>query len=203
MGTQTNNQNFTDTVAPEVKENKFPGGNYLLDAHNILRNIAQIKNGQIVGDLGAGGAAYFTLQSAKLVGDQGQVYAVDVLKNVLSSINSKAQSSGLYNVKTVWSNLEIYGAAKIPEASLDHALLVNILFQSKKYPEIIKEAVRLLKPGGQLTIIDWSDMSPNFAPNQALQLDKEEIVNIAQNLSLSLQQEFQAGTYHFGLIFIK
>ncbi len=195
METQTNNQT--------EKENKFPGGNYLLDAHNILGNIVQIKGGQIVGDLGAGGAAYFTLQSAKLVGDQGQVYAVDVLKNVLSNIHSKAQMTGLYNVKTVWSNLEVYGAAKIPEESLDHALLVNVLFQSKKYPEIIREAVRLLKPGGQLTVIDWSDMSPNFAPNQALQLDREEIINIAQNLSLSLRQEFQAGAYHFGLIFIK
>lgn len=203
MALQTNNQNFTSTVSQEIKENKFPGGNYLLDAYNILKNIVGIKSKQVIGDLGAGGAAYFTLQSAKLVGDQGQVYAVDVLKNVLSTINSKAQLAGLYNVKTVWSNLEIYGAAKIPEASLDHALLVNILFQSKKYPEIIKEAVRLLKPGGQLTIIDWSDMSPNFAPNDALQLDKEEVINIAQNLSLSLQQDFQAGTYHFGLIFIK
>lgn len=203
METQINNQSFGDVATQEGKENKFPGGNYLLDAYNILKNISQIKNGQIVGDLGAGGAAYFTLQSAKIVGDQGQVYSVDVLKNVLSSINSKAQMAGLYNVKTVWSNLEIYGATKIPEESLDHALLVNVLFQSKKYPEIIKEAVRLLKPGGQLTIIDWSDMNPNFAPNQALQLDKNEIINAAQNLSLSLQQEFQAGPYHFGLIFIK
>lgn len=203
MDQQTNTPDFTNNISEEIRENKFSGGNYLLNAHDILKNIIGLQNGQIVGDLGAGGAAYFTLQAAKLVGDQGQVYAVDILKNVLSSINSKAQMAGLYNIKTVWSNLEIYGATKIPEASLDHAFIINVLFQSKKDQDIIKEAIRLLKPGGQLSIIDWSDMSPSFAPNQNLQLAKNDIIEMAQNLSLSLKQEFQAGAYHFGLIFIK
>ncbi|MCB9803134.1 class I SAM-dependent methyltransferase [Candidatus Nomurabacteria bacterium] len=185
------------------KINKFSGGNNLLDAQYILTQKVKIQAGEVVADLGAGGAAYFTMQAAKIVGDQGQVYAVDVVKNVLSSIDSKAKMSGLYNVKTIWSNLEILGATKIPEASLDHAMLINILFQSQKKSEMITEAIRLLKPGGKLTIIDWSDNTPGFAPPQNLQVNKEEVLQIAQNLSLSLEEEFVAGNYHFGLIFIK
>ena len=53
----------------------------------------------------------------------------------VSGIDSKAKTAGLYNVKTIWSNLEIIGATKITENSLDFTLLVNTLFQSKKQEE--------------------------------------------------------------------
>lgn len=183
--------------------NKFFGGNNLLDAYYILSQQVKIQNNQIVADLGAGGAAYFTIQAAKIVGNQGEVYAVDVVKTVLSTIDSKAKMAGLYNVKTIWSNLEILGATKIPAESLDHALLINTLFQSNKHAEMLAEAVRLLKPGGRLTVIDWLDLNPSFAPPQDRQVNQEEIISIAQKLSLTLENSFQAGAYHFGLIFIK
>lgn len=197
-----NNKYMENTAVPNTN-NKFTGGNNLLDAHQILTQQIQIQAGEVVADLGAGGAAYFTVQAAKIVGNQGEVYAVDILKNVLSAIESKAKMSGLYNIKTIWSDLEVYGATKIPAESLDHAMLINILFQSKKHEEMIREAVRLLKPGGKLSIIDWSDNTPSFAPAQEMQVNKTKIMEIAQNLSLSLVNEFAAGNYHFGLVFIK
>jgi ubiquinone/menaquinone biosynthesis C-methylase UbiE len=182
---------------------KVGGGNELLDVNFILQDNLNIQPGNIVADLGAGGAAYFTMHAAKLVGDQGEVYAVDIIKAVLSGIESKAQMSGVYNIKTIWSNLEILGATKIPAETIDHALLINILFQSKKRAEVIAEATRLLKSGGKLTVIDWHDTKPTFAPPAERQVDPAEIIKIAEKLSLSLEKEFPAGNYHFGLIFIK
>lgn len=192
-----------ETNTEQNTSNKFFGGNNLLDAYYILSQQVKIQNNQIVADLGAGGAAYFTIQAAKIVGNQGQVYAVDVVKTVLSTIDSKVKMAGLYNVKTIWSNLEILGATKIPAESLDHALLINTLFQSNKHAEIMAEAVRLLKPGARLTVIDWLDLNPSFAPPQDRQVYQEDIIAIAQKLSLTLENSFQAGAYHFGLIFIK
>ena len=192
-----------NTITNAPQSPKVAGGNELLDVNFILRDTTQIHPGQIVADLGAGGAAYFTIQAAKIGGDQGEVYAVDVIKGVLSSIESKAQMSGLYNIKTIWSNLEILGATKIPAETIDHGLLVNILFQTQKRAEIMAEAVRLLKPGGKLTVVDWSDTKHSFAPSGNIQVDPAEIIKIAQKLSLTLEQEFEAGKYHFGLVFIK
>ena len=113
----------------------------------------------------------------------------------MSYINNK--------IKIIWSNLEIVGATKIPEGSLDFALLVNILFQSKKHYEIIAEGTRLLKSGGKLLIIDWSNTTQGFAPPDDLQVDQEKIQGYAQQLDLKLLQSFKAGKYHFGLIFEK
>ena len=185
----------------QTQEQTF-GKSELLDAGKILQEVLGIEQGQMVADLGAGGGM-FTIQAARLVGDRGQVYAVDIMKSSLSDIESKARMTGFNNVKTVWSNLEIVGAAKINEASLDHAMLVNILFQSKKHYEIMAEATRLLKPGGKLLIIDWSNTAPGFAPPSEMKVDPAQLNAHAVKLNLSLEQEFKAGTYHFGLIFIK
>lgn len=186
---------------PEQKLNT--GTNELLNAPEILKEILKIQNGHTVADLGAGIAAYFTIESAKLVGDQGQIYSVDIVKDVLSAIDSKAKMAGLYNIKTIWSNLEMVGATKIKEDSLDFALLVNTLFQSKKQGEMVAEAYRLLKEGGKLLIIDWSDTAPAFSPDEELQVNKDLISDTAIQLGLELENEFKAGPYHFGMIFIK
>jgi SAM-dependent methyltransferase len=178
------------------------GKSELLDANQILSKLVGIKTGHRVADLGAGGGL-FTLQAARLVGDQGEVYAVDLIKAILSDIESKARMANLYNIKTVWSNLEILGATKIPEATLDFVLLVNVLFQSKESAKIINEGARLLKSGGKMLIIDWNKNNNGIGPHDDRQIKPAEVTDQAQKINLVLEQEFNAGQYHFGLIFVK
>ena len=76
----------------QTQEQTF-GKSELLDAGKILQEVLEIQPGQIVADLGAGGGM-FTIQTARLVGDRGQVYAVDIMKSSLSDIESKARMTG-------------------------------------------------------------------------------------------------------------
>lgn len=179
------------------------GGNELLDAKKILTEEVALRPASMVGDLGCGGAGYFTLAAARLVGDQGQVYAVDILKTVLSSVASKARMQKLYNVKTIWSNLEVLGATEIPSASLDYAFLINILFQSQKHEEIMREAHRLLKPQGSLVVIDWAKGSMALGPTEDDKIDIERIRTFARLIGFQEAKTFNAGQYHFGVIFMK
>ena len=182
---------------------KQAGGNQLLDPREILENKIGLGYGDIIGDLGCGPKAYFAFQAARIVGDRGTVYAVDIQKQVLSSVESHAKTQGLNNIKTVWSNLEKKGATKIPESSLDLGILNNILFQVADIESIIREAIRLVKIGGQLLIIDWKNIGAPLGPSLDRIVDLENIKNIVQGLNLKLEQEFEAGQYHFGLIFRK
>ena len=75
--------------------------------------------------------------------------------------------------------------------------------KSKKQTEMISEAIRLIKKGGKLLIIDWSDTAPAFAPPEELQVNKNVISDAALQLDMKLEQEFKAGPYHFGMIYIK
>jgi ubiquinone/menaquinone biosynthesis C-methylase UbiE len=178
------------------------GGNELLNAKFILEKL-ELAQGMKVADLGCGGAGHFVFPAAALVGSEGVIYAVDILKTVLQGITSRARLELFNNIETVWSNLEICGVTKIEDNSLDAALLINILFQTKKHTEVIKEAIRLIKPGGKLLIIDWKMTGAPFGPAVAARIKKTEIMSIVEALGLKQQEEFAAGPYHFGLIFIK
>jgi ubiquinone/menaquinone biosynthesis C-methylase UbiE len=179
------------------------GGNELINPEEIL-NRAGVKSGMKIADLGCGGAGHFIIPAAHKVGSQGMAYAVDILKSVLRSVISRARLEGVNNVKLVWSNLEIPGATKIPDQSLDVALLINILFQSKQHENIIKEAQRLIQKQGKLVVIDWKPNAiATFGPPPIDRTKPDKIKQIAQKLGLKLIEEFDAGTYHFGLIFEK
>ena len=175
----------------------------LIGPQKILSEQLEIKYGDRVGDLGCGCLGFFTFQAAKMVGDGGTVYAVDIIKEHLKRINSLAKEQGLNNIVTLWSDLESFGTTKINNNTLDFCFLVNVLFQNKLPDKIIKEALRLLKTGGQLLIIDWREGRFSLGPKPQLKISKEKVLNLTTALGLKYLKEFNAGPYHYGLILEK
>jgi ubiquinone/menaquinone biosynthesis C-methylase UbiE len=175
----------------------------LLDPTAILTSQLGLGIGQQVGDLGCGGAGYFTLPSARIVGPRGKVYGIDILKSALDGVLSKAKLENLNNIETVWSDLEKVGAAKIPEETLDCALLVNIMFQARQNENILQESYRLLKDGGKLLVIDWKISTTPFGPPLDHRLPPELVSTIAQQVGFHMEKQFEAGAYHYGFIFVR
>jgi ubiquinone/menaquinone biosynthesis C-methylase UbiE len=184
-------------------QTKVAGGNELLNPEFLLKEQLGIGNAMTVADLGCGGAGYFTLQAAGLVGEHGKVYAVDVQKKVLQNIDAKAAVEGFENIKTVWSNLERYGATEINDQSLDHALLINTLFQNQLPESVMKEAARMIKKDGHLLVIDWRPGRFAFGPKPEAQVSIEKVKEIAEGLGLKETKSFDAGKFHYGIIFDK
>lgn len=178
------------------------GGNELINPQKIIDEM-KIQVGMKVADLGCGVSGHFVFPTAQMIGPEGIMYAVDILKGILQGIDTRAEMYGLKNVKTVWSDLEVLGATKIPEDSLDAAYLINTLFQSNKHKEMMEEGKRLLKPRGKLLVVDWLPSSASFGPPQERRVDKEKIKIIAQGLGLKLIKEFTAGDLHYGMVFVK
>lgn len=177
-------------------------GSELLNPAYLLKEVLQIPSSAFVADLGCGSMGFFTLEAAKLVGDKGQVYACDILKEVLSSMESKARQAGLLNIKTVWTNLEIIGATKL-DREVDYAILKNTLFQSKKQKEMLAEAYRLLKDGGQLLFIEWKASSGPIGPAQEMRVPQETAEQLALEVGFTKVKEFTASNSHYGVIFQK
>ncbi len=59
---------------------------------------AYAKKGQVVADLGCHGG-FYTLILAKAVGPEGKVYAVDLDKNCIQSLEQKADKVGYHNIE--------------------------------------------------------------------------------------------------------
>lgn len=175
----------------------------IIPAHDVLKRIG-LDVGQRCADLGVGRQANFTIAAAEIVGPRGLVYAVDVVKSILSTVESKARLHKVNNIVTVWSDLEVYGAAKaIGDASLDLGMLITVLFQSKQRKAMMEESVRMVKSGGKLLVVDWKKTETTFGPAVEFRPDPAEIKALAAELGLTLQEEFEAGPFHFALVFQK
>lgn len=175
--------------------------------HSKFLNPAQVLaqlgvgSGMKVADFGCGSGEWVILV-ARMVGQDGQVYAVDVQDSALSSVRSRARMEGFLNITTVKANVEMAGSTGIPKASLDAVLLSNILFQSRNKEGICAETFRTLKPKSLLFFADWRKDAP-LGPSRELRLDKSEVSEFIAKAGFSFVRDVEAGAYHMGMVFAK
>ena|SRR6056297_1803931 len=174
----------------------------LLDIKDILINVG-VKENMRIADLGCGRRGSFSLQAAKLVKKNGLIFAVDILKPALKNIRSKAEMFNISNIKTIWANLEVYKSTNIADNEVDIVFLSNTLFQSEKHEIVIKEANRILKDQGKVLIIEWKKIKSPIGPPMEKRIDQEKIKTLFEKLDLKLVNEFEAGPYHYGLVYKK
>jgi len=158
-----------------------------------------LNDGMRVVDIGSG-SGFYTFAAAKRVGGNGRVYAVDVVKDLLERLRSVGASQGLHNIEVVWGNAEKIGGTKLREGIADRVIASNVLFQIEKPDDFVLEMKRVLKHGGKILLIDWSDaslLSPKtlFPPAKAQML--------FEKAGFKLDQSFNAGDHHYGFVFIR
>ena len=130
-----NESEFRDWMATHVEE--------------ALRS-AGVSSGQTVLDFGCGAGAY-SLAAARLVGASGRVYALDTKKRVLEALARRATCEGLGQLHTVLADGGA-GAVALPGASVDVALLYDVLQLIDDQRALFRELGRLLRPGGVLSV---------------------------------------------------
>lgn len=180
---------------------QLPAGSAFLDVQHVISALGSL-DGKQVADLGCG-TGHVTIALAQAVGEHGVVTAVDIMEEPLQSVQTRAESMNLKNVRTVRADLEVLGGTKIPDNSQDIAVLANTLFQSQKKDAMLAEAVRMLKPGGELLIIDWKKGANGFGPPDHLRTDEQVMQGLAAAAGVRFQRTVDAGVFYYGLLFIK
>ncbi len=166
-----------------------------------VSNLAKLAliDGNKVADIGAG-SGFYTLLAAKQVGSSGRVYAIDVQKDLLERVKSEGSIQNLHNIEIIWGNAEKIGGTKIREALLDATIVSNVLFQIEKPDEFVLELKRILKHGGRVLFIDWSEAS-TLGPKTVVTSNKAQI--LFEKHGFKVEQTFNAGDHHYGFIFIR
>lgn len=164
---------------------------------------AGLSAGQTMADLGAG-SGFYVMAAGKIVGEQGSVYAVDVLETALDHIAAEARLHGLRNIRTLRTDLdEKNSCATIAGGSLDYVLFANIVHQLKNQTDLFAEAYRLLHTGGKLIVIEWNDQPSPIGPVAAERIAMENILKLAAAATLKDAGRLPTDIYHYGLMFIK
>ena len=168
---------------------------------NPQKNLAHlgVDIGMKVVDLGAG-SGFYSIEAGKAVGPRGRVYVVDVAQDLLSRIKNSAALVGVNNIEVIWGNIEKIGGTKLREGVADRAILSNTLFQVAQADRdnLALEIKRIVKPGGKLLVVDWApdnDLSPKTA------IPSIVAEGTFEKNGFTLENSFDAGDHHYGLIF--
>ncbi|MBP6889851.1 MAG: methyltransferase domain-containing protein [Candidatus Moranbacteria bacterium] len=178
-----------------------PEGASFVDPANVLSQI-DITLGAIVADFGCG-SGYFSFEFSKAVGPDGKVYALDILPQALEAVQSHAKLMGIHNIVTKRANLEREGGSTLGLASVDWAILKDMLFQNEHKHIIITEMARVLKPGGHAIVMEWNPKASALGPEKKLRIDPEELKALLLASGLSLEKSFPAGGYHYAFLMKK
>jgi len=138
----------SDTFRNEVKKLELE-----LQALEVLRKVG-IREGQVVLDFGCGSGTY-TIPAARIVGEQGRVYALDKDGKTLDELMQKAKLAGLKNIERIDTSGELkFGLA---DQSIDLILLFDV-FHHHYFPQmderkrLLGEIYRILKSDGFISV---------------------------------------------------
>jgi arsenite methyltransferase len=152
--------------------------------------VADLREGETVLDLGSGAGAD-VLISAKRVGPAGRAIGLDMTDEMLALARANAAAAGAENVEFVKGNIEDIPLA---DASVDVVISNCVINLSADKRQVLREAARVLKPGGRFAV---SDVVADPGMDAATRADMEQWTGcVAGALT---EQEFTAALTAAGL----
>ncbi|MFA5773193.1 MAG: class I SAM-dependent methyltransferase [Candidatus Paceibacterota bacterium] len=159
-----------------------------------------LTEGMRVADFGAGTGFYSKAASAK-VGYTGKVYAIEVQKDLVKRLESEIKSWGILNIDCIWGDIEKRNGTKISDQSVDVVIVSNVLFQAEDKLGLIDEAKRVLKKGGKVLLIDWSDSFGGMGPTTESVVTESMAKELFEKRGFKLEESISTSAHHYGIIF--
>ena len=131
-----------------------------------------LKPGMNVADIGSGNG-YHTLLMAEKIGKEGTAYAVDVQPEMLELLKKRAAAAGVENIKYIHNS---YWDAKLPENSIDLALMVDVYHEFSHPEQMLASIRKALRPGGRVALVEFRLEDEKVPIKLEHKMSKEQIM---------------------------
>lgn len=179
--------------------------NAFSDPQTIIEQL-DIKEGHHVADLGTGAGNYSLALAEKYrhASYPIKIFALDVQKDLVERLEKEVLSRGISSIHPLWANIEDPKGTRLRDASVDWVFIINTLFQVPDKEGLLNEAFRILKPGGKLLVIDWSQTQGSLGPRATELIPEEQALSLVYTHSFVFDKKIEnTGSYHYGFVVIK
>lgn len=148
-------------------------------------NGLNLHDGDVVGDIGAGGG-FFTLEFSRKVGKEGKVYAIDTKQEALEFIYDKSKGMEYNNINTILANVN---RINLPE-KVDLFFLRNVFHHLHEPENYFNGLKPLLKDNGKIAIVDYKKKGFSFTGLFGHFTKEEVMIDIMENAGYVLHEKF-------------
>lgn len=169
------------------------------DPEAVLKKLGLNSARETVLDFGCGYGT-FAIAAARIV--RGAVHALDISPEMAQRTRRKADAACLKNVEVQQRDFVAEGSG-LPDASVDYAMLFNILHAEERMV-LLREARRVLKRGARLAVIHWNyDPGTPRGPDMAIRPKPEDCRAWAEQVGLETLPPgiIDLPPYHYGFVF--
>lgn len=158
----------------------------------LLREVVGVAAGMTAVEIGSG-TGVFTLPMVELVGQEGQVYAVDHSPEMIEYLRARVNGSNL-------KLLQAEAVATSLESRIADLCVLALILHEVNSPELlVSEACRILKPGGKLVIVEWKmDIVPG--PPRNVRISRERVNQLFTEAGIAFAEYIDWSPNHYVVI---
>ncbi len=174
----------------------------ILDPSRVLNAIG-LKEGDIFLDAGSGDG-YMSIAASSIVGEKGEVYAVDIYEESMEILTKEMESKNIKNIMPVIADI----SKKIPlkDGSVDICYMGNVLHgfvQNDDVDKVMREIKRILRSKGTFAVVEFKKIQNTPGPPMDVRITPKKIRKIIEQHSLDFKRVEEVGDYHYAVIIEK
>ena len=164
--------------------------------HEVLTAL-NIKPGEVIADIGAG-SGYFTFRLSHFVGDKGKIYAVDVSPDMVRHVNRRIRETKVTNVVTILADND---DPLLADQSVNRFFICDVWHHVENQSKYLSLMKKMLKPGGEIVMIDFHKKELPFGPPMQMKIAREELVKQLEANGFKLSKEHTFLPHQYFLVF--